>query len=85
MRKADLRAETPEQRAEAQRIKNILIYARRILGYNQERAAEKLGVNKMTYQRAENDFKSVNTYLQDKICDALYLPKPVIFKEVDLI
>lgn len=76
-----LRAQTPEQRTEAQRIKGILIYARRLMGYNQERAAEKLGINKMTYLRAENDFKSVNTYLQDKICDAFNLPKPTILKE----
>ena len=76
-----LRAETPEDMREAERIKSILIYARRLMGYNQERAAEKLGVNKMTYQRAENDFKSVNTYLQDKICDAFNLSKPKIFEK----
>jgi DNA-binding XRE family transcriptional regulator len=76
-----LRAETPEDKKEAERIKSILIYARRLMGYNQERAAQKIGINKMTYLRAENDFKSVNSYLQDRICDAFNLPKTRIFKE----
>lgn len=81
MRKANLRAETPEQRAEAQRIRQILIYAREQLGLTQQDVANHFGWTQSRYWRIEHDFKYANSYVQEMICEYLYLPKPVIFKE----
>ena len=81
MRKANLRAQTPEQRAEAQRIRQILIYAREQLGLTQQDVANHFGWTQSRYWRIEHDFKYVNSYVQEMICEYLYLPKPVIFKE----
>lgn len=81
MRKANLRAQTPEQRAEAQRIRQILIYAREQLGLTQQDVANHFGWTQSRYWRIEHDFKYANSYVQEMICEYLYLPKPVIFKE----
>lgn len=43
--------------------------------------AEKLGICSTYYNKIENDFKSANTYMQDKICEMLDLPKIAIFEE----
>lgn len=81
MRKADLRAETPEQIKEAQRIRGIISFARKCKELDQRRMAEKLGICSTYYNKIENDFKSANTYMQDKICEMLDLPKPKIFEK----
>jgi transcriptional regulator with XRE-family HTH domain len=81
VRKANLRAETPTEKAEAERIRQILIYAREQLGLTQQDVANHFGWTQSRYWRIEHDFKYVNSYVQEMICDYLYLPKPVIFKE----
>ena len=51
------------------------------MGFSQEDVAQMIGVNKLSYNRIENDFKRFNGYIQDKVCEALYLPKPKIFEK----
>lgn len=81
MRKPAPRANTDEEKAEAKRIKSILVHIRREMGLSQEDVAKLIGVNKLSYNRIENDFKRFNGYIQDKVCEALYLPKPKIFEK----
>ncbi len=76
-----LTATTNEEIAEAERIKQILVYARKQAGLTQIDAAAKIGISKMQYFRIEQDFKRANSYMQEKICDALCLPKPKIFEK----
>lgn len=76
-----LRARTDEEKAEAKHIKSILVHIRREMGLSQEDVAKLIGVNKLSYNRIENDFKRFNGYIQDKVCEALYLPKPKIFEK----
>lgn len=81
MRKPNPKASTDEEKAEALRIKGILVHIRREMGLSQEDVAQMIGVNKLSYNRIENDFKRFNGYIQDKVCEALYLPKPRIFEK----
>lgn len=81
MRKPNPKASTDEEKAEALRIKCILVHIRREMGLSQEDVAQMIGVNKLSYNRIENDFKRSNSYMQEKICDILYLPKPKIFEK----
>lgn len=76
-----MRKSSDKERAEAARLKGILQEARRALNLTQEEFAEKAGISAQRYNRIENDFKMINTYEQEKICEMLYLPKPIIFKE----
>lgn len=76
-----MRKSSDKERAEAARLKGILQEARRALNLTQEEFAEKVGISAQRYNRIENDFKMINTYEQEKICEMLYLPKPIIFKE----
>lgn len=76
-----MRKSNDKERAEAARLKDILQEARRALGLTQVQFAEKVGITAQRYNRIENDFKMINTYEQEKICEMLYLPKPIIFKE----
>lgn len=76
-----MKAQTNEEIIEAERIKQILVYARKQAGLTQAKAAEKIGISKIQYHRYENDFKKCNSYMQERICEALYLPKPKIFEK----
>lgn len=76
-----MRKSSDKERAEAARLKGILQEARKALNLTQEEFAEKVGISAQRYNRIENDFKMINTYEQEKICEMLYLPKPIIFKE----
>lgn len=76
-----MRKSNDKERAEAARLKGILRDARKALNLTQEEFAEKVGISAQRYNRIENDFKTINTYEQEMICEMLYLPKPIIFKE----
>lgn len=76
-----LKANTDEEKAEAERIREILVYARKQAGYTQKDMGKMLNTSLSAYHHIEHDFKRSNSYMQEKICDILYLPKPKIFEK----
>ena len=78
---ARMKAETEADKAEAERIREILVYAREQAGLRQEDMGNLLGTSQAAYCAMEHDFKRLNSYMQEKICDILYLPKPKIFEK----
>lgn len=81
MKIAYLTANTEEEKAEAERIREILVYAREQAGYTQKDMGKLLNTSQAAYHHIEHDFKRSNSYMQEKICEILYLPKPKIFEK----